>query len=258
MTGAATGLPSGLRWRAYGSGDPVTLVVPGLASTDGEARIPAAGLPGTRVVLTLPSHGDAPDAPPGYWEYGRIAAEVDAVATEVGAHQALGVSLGAGALTRLLAGRPNRFRAVALLLPAAVDRPRSIPAVWAMDRLAEAVESGDHDRLRELVTAELPPGAQVGEHVARRAAALTRLGEALRALPELTPLDDPAELAANTCPVLVIGATGDPLHPTSAATATADAFPGSRLTIIDSPAPLLTHRAEIRRLLVDFLGDAGR
>jgi 3-oxoadipate enol-lactonase len=89
--------------RAYGSGTPVTLIVPGLAATPGEARIPASGLAGTRVVLTLPSHGDEPDAPAGYWRYDRIAADVLAVADEVGATGALGVSLGAGALTRAVA-----------------------------------------------------------------------------------------------------------------------------------------------------------
>jgi len=46
--------------RSYGSGSPVTLVAHGLGATAGEARIPASGLPGTRVVVTLPSHADAP------------------------------------------------------------------------------------------------------------------------------------------------------------------------------------------------------
>lgn len=254
MTQAPTALPSGLRWRIYGFGDPVTIVVPGLAATDGEARMPAAGLPGARVVLTLPSHGAAADAPPDYWTYQRVAADVAAVADEVGAQQAIGVSLGAGALTRLAAEAPRRFRRLALLLPAAVDGPRSIPAVWAMDRLAEAVELDDRARLRELVTAELPAGAAVGDHVDRRMAALARLGLALRALPEQTPLADAAVLAQVSSPVLVIGATGDPLHPESVARATAAAFPRARLELFDSPAPLLTHRKEIRALLVDFCG----
>src|SRR5689334_24790339 len=43
--------------QSYGSGSPVTLVAHGLGATAGEARIPASGLPGTRVVVTLPSHG---------------------------------------------------------------------------------------------------------------------------------------------------------------------------------------------------------
>lgn len=253
MTPAATTRLDGLRWAEFGSGAPVTLVVPGLAATEGEARIPASGLPGTRIVLTLPGHGSAPDAPEGYWRYDRVAADVEVVADTVGAEQAVGVSLGAGALTRLVAARPDRFRRLALLLPAAVDGPRSVPAVWAMERLADAVEDGDDVRLRELVAAELPPGAQVGDYVERRVAALRRVGPALRALPEQNPLDAAAALAAVRVPVLVIGATADPLHAESAARATAAAFPAAHLELFDSAAPLVTHRREIRRLLTDFL-----
>lgn len=253
MTPAVPARLSGLRWHGYGSGAPVTLVVPGLAATEGEARIPASGLPGTRIVLTLPGHGAAPDAPEGYWTYSRVAADVEAVADEVGATQAVGVSLGAGALTRLAATRPDRFRRLALLLPAAVDGPRSLPAVWAMERLADAVEDDDLARLRDLVTAELPPGAQLGDYVDQRVAALRRLGPALRALPDQNPLDTAAALAAVDASVLVIGATADPLHAESAARATAAAFPNAHLELFDSPAPLVTHRREIRHLLTNFL-----
>ncbi|MBQ6641819.1 MAG: alpha/beta hydrolase, partial [Saccharopolyspora sp.] len=99
-------MPSGARWNSYGRGSPVTLVAHGLGATEGEARIPASGLPGTRVVLTLPSHGNAPDAPEGYWRYGTIAEDVRSVADAVGATRAVGVSLGTGALTRIVAERP--------------------------------------------------------------------------------------------------------------------------------------------------------
>lgn len=253
MTATATELPSGLRWRAHGHGSPVTLVVPGLAATEGEARIPASGLRGTRVVVTLPGHADAPGAPDGYWSYARVAAEVGEVAELVGAEQAVGVSLGAGALTRLVADRPDRFRRLALLLPAALDRARAVPAVWAMEQLAEAVEAGDDARLRDLVRGELPTGVPLGDHVERRAAALTRLASALRALPEQVPVPDAAALAAARLPVLVIGATTDPLHPEAAARATGSAFPCARTEIFDSRAPLITHRQDVRRLLAEFL-----
>ncbi|SHE50248.1 alpha/beta fold hydrolase [Streptoalloteichus hindustanus] len=249
------------RWQAYGAGDPVTLVVPGLGATPGEARVPASGVRGTRVVVTLPSHGDAPAAPPDFWSYPRLAAEVLAVADEVAATRVIGTSLGAGAVTRLLAERPDRFERLVLLLPAVLDRPRATPAVWALERLAEAVahaeDSGDTDPLRELVAAELPPGVPVGDYVDQRCAALLRLGAALRAMPDQVPLADVGEagavLAAVRAPALVVGATRDPLHAEQVAKATAAALPAGRLELVDSPAPLVTHRRELRAAISAFL-----
>ncbi|MCP2259453.1 Pimeloyl-ACP methyl ester carboxylesterase [Streptoalloteichus tenebrarius] len=251
------------RWRAHGDGDPVTLVVPGLGATPGEARVPASGLPGTRVVVTFPSHGDAPPAPPDYWSYPRLAAEVLAVADAVGATRAVGTSLGAGALTRLVAEHPDRFDRLVLLLPAAVDRPRATPAVWALERLAEAVDhaerTGDTAPLRELVAAELPSGVPVGDYVDQRSAVLLRLGAALRALPDQVPLaglgDAASALAAVRAPALVVGATRDPLHAEQVAKATAAALPEGRLELVDSPAPLVTHRRELRALITAFLAE---
>ncbi|WP_229686623.1 alpha/beta fold hydrolase [Longimycelium tulufanense] len=246
---------------AFGSGDPVTLVVPGLGATSGESRIPASGVPGTRVVVTLPSHGDAPDAVPGYWTYPHMAADVLAIANETGATRAIGTSLGAGALTRIVAEQPDRFERLGLLLPAVFDRPRATPAVWAMERLAEAVaeveRTGDRQALRDVVLAEVPEGAAVGDHIEQRVAALLRLGPALRALPDQVPLaglGDAADMLAEArLPVLVIGATRDPLHPEQVAKATAAALPGARLELIDSPAPMITHRRHLRALITDFL-----
>jgi len=211
---------------SYGSGSPVTLVAHGLGATPGEARIPASGLPGTRVVVTLPSHGDAPDAPAGYWDYGRIAADLGTVPAD----HAVGVSLGAGALVRLLSLEPDRFRRVALLLPAVLDRRH---------------ESFTLQQLSDLTSG--PP-----IYVAERRAALQRLEAAAEQLPGQVAVPDASVLAAVTAPVLVIGAVGDPLHPEDVAKETAAAFPGGELWLIDSPSPMITHRSEIRHRLVSF------
>ncbi|MCP2166036.1 alpha/beta fold hydrolase [Goodfellowiella coeruleoviolacea] len=250
-------LPSGAQWRAHGRGTPVTLVVPGLGATEGEARLPASGLPGTRVVVTLPGHATAPPAPAGYWTYPRVARDVAEIADRVGATSAIGVSLGAGALTALLAGQPDRFERVALLLPATLDRLREPPAMWHYERLADAVEANDPAALADLVAADLPDGIEVGNYVRDRVAALLRLGAALRALPDQTPLSGPAERAALArvrVPVLVVAATDDPLHPAGVAGAVAAALPAGRLAQLPSAAPLLTHRRQVRALLTDFLG----
>lgn len=249
-------LDSGLHWRDYGKGEPVTLVAHGLGATDGEARIPASGLPGTRVVARFPSHGGGPDAPASYWHYPTLADELATVADEVGATRAVGVSLGAGALTALLAARPDRFVRAALLLPAALDRPRTGASgdhVLAMSAAADRAADGDPTDLRALVAAALPPGARVGAYLDERTTALTRLAPALRVLADQAPLTSADALRAVGTPVLVIGSVADPLHPEQVARDTAAAFPHGRLELVDSFAPLITHRSALRALLVEFL-----
>ena len=65
-------------------------------------------------------------------------------------------------------------------------------------------------------------------------------------------IEDASVLASVRIPVLVIGAVGDPLHPEEVAKATAAAFPNGELWLVDSPSPMLTHRAEVRHRLVSF------
>ena len=88
--------------------------------------------------------------------------------------------------------------------------------------------------------------------MAERRAALTRLSAAAEQLPGQVAVADASVLAEVSIPVLVIGAVGDPLHPEEVAKATAAAFPHGDLWLVDSPAPMITHRAEMRRRLVDF------
>lgn len=217
-----------MTYRSHGSGAPVTLVGHGLGATPGEARLPASGLPGTKVVVTLPSHGDAPDAPAGYWDYRRIAADLRAVAREVGATQAVGVSLTSGALLSLLADEPDAFDKVALLLPAVLDEPRQLLA----REYAITVVGG-------------PP-----EYLEERRQAFRRLDQALAELPGQVAVADRSLLGAVPIPVLVVGATRDPLHPEEIAKATAGAFPNGRLELVPS---WLTHRGDVRGWLGDFL-----
>lgn len=244
---------SGALWSSHGRGEPTTLVVHGLGATKGEARIPASGLAGTRVVVTLPGHGEAADATASYWNYERIAEDVLGIADEVGATRAVGVSLGAGALTTLAAQRPERFERCALLLPAASDRSRDARSTSALGDLAEAVRGDDEARLRALVAEGLPEGVAVGDYVDQRTEALFRLGDALRVMPGQRPISDVAALASVVTRVLVVGAVGDPLHPSEVAEELGGAFADARLELLPSPAPMLTHRSDLRRLLAGFL-----
>lgn len=234
----------------------MTLLVPGLGATPGEARLPAVGLPGTRVVLTLPSHGESPDAPPGYFRYATIAADVLAVADEVGATAAIGTSLGASALLAIAAGHPDRFDRLALLLPAVLDQPRNAEGRDPLARMSEATEhalaTGDSSRLQAVVAAELPAEAELADYVDKRVAALLRLRDALVSLPDQVPVPDPGRLAEVTAKTLVIAAAGDPLHPEHVAKSVAAALPAATLHVLPSLIPLVTHRRELRALLADW------
>lgn len=237
--------------RAHGSGAPVTLVVPGLGATAGEARLPASGVPGTRVVLTFPSHADAPDAPAGYWTYPRLAAEVRAAAQATGARQAIGVSLGAAALCALLADDPPAFDRLVLMFPATLAAPRPTTSAALVGELARAADAGDRPRLRDLVATTSP--AAPAPYIEDRTNALLRLGPALHAVATEVPLTDPTALTHVRARVLVVAAQGDPLHPVEVAEETAAAFPDARLEVLPSPAPLVTHRPQVRALVAAFL-----
>jgi pimeloyl-ACP methyl ester carboxylesterase len=242
-------------WRKHGCGRPVTLVAHGLGATEGEARLPASGLSGTRVVVTFGSHGDAADAPAAYWDYGVLADELRAVAEVVDARQAVGLSMGAGALIRLASEDPGRFDRLALLQPPALDGRRPAEAVRAMQRLSSAVLRDDRDALRRLVVDALPTcSGCTGDYVERRVGALLRLGDALRILAGRVPVCSAFALAAVPARVLVVSGVGDPMHPEAVATTTAAAFPDAELHVLGSSCPLLTHRTEIRTLLAAFLG----
>lgn len=236
--------------RTAGSGTPTTLVVPGLGATAAEARLGSSGLSGTRVVLSLPGHHDAPDPEPGGFTWAKLSGAVLAAADTCGATGAVGTSLGAGCLLAVMAAHPHRLSTVVLLLPSAFDEPRP------PDALDAAVAAGDPERVRALVAAEVPDGVEVGAHVLLRTQALLRLRSAIGGLAKGAPVPEPAALAAVTTRVLVIAAAHDPRHPLPVAMAVAAAVPGARLEVIDSAAPVLTHRSLVRRLTAEHLRSA--
>jgi pimeloyl-ACP methyl ester carboxylesterase len=203
-------------------------------------------------------HGDAPPAEhPGYAE---LAADLRAVADAHGATQALGVSLGAATLLRLLAETPDRFARVVLFLPAALGQPQPAAVRRSAD-LATVLESGDRAAVEAAVRAELPDDLTGAEaYVRARTAFLlgSDLGPLLRALPHEAPVPDPARLAAVTAQVLVIAQEGDPLHPVTAARAVAAALPDARLEVFGRPGVLFRERDRLRELVVGHLGGGVR
>ncbi|MBO0826694.1 MAG: hypothetical protein J2P24_02820, partial [Streptosporangiales bacterium] len=124
------------------SGEPITIYAHGLLGSIDETRPFASGVSGTAVFLRFRGHGGT-RAFDGRWDYAAVAGELTAVADEVGATRALGVSLGAGALLRLLTTTPDRFRRLALVLPPPLSGHRDPDAVAAWTAMADLVVEKD-------------------------------------------------------------------------------------------------------------------
>ncbi len=249
-----------LEFLSVGSGEPITLFAHGLAGTIADTRPLAGGVAGCRVFPQLRGHGGSV-APDGAWTYADLADDLGTVADEVGATRALGVSLGAGALCRLLAGHPDRFERLVFFLPASVDRPVRLPD--RLTTLAAAARAGDAARVEEILTAEIPADlratATARSFVAARTAALVGnpvagclgglAGEA--ALPEGAA--GLATLQEVRAPALVVAGTDDPLHPLEVAERLADTLPYATLRVFPGPGVLWRHRTAVRELISTFL-----
>jgi 3-oxoadipate enol-lactonase len=250
----------GLTTLVTGTGDPVTVVAHGFGASLAETRPLLSGVPGTRVLFQARGHGssDLPVAP-GYAE---LAADLAAVADAHGASQALGVSMGAGALLRLLTAVPDRFARVVLFLPAALDRPRADPAVRRVADLAGVLAAADRPGVEAAVRRELPAelaGAAVDAYVTARAdflLACPGLPALLTALADDCPVADRSALGAVSADVLLLAQEGDPLHPAQVARELAGLLPNARLVVFERPGVLFRERARLRALVSAHLTPA--
>ncbi len=131
-----------LEYLTAGTGQPVTVFAHGFAGGIADTRPYGSSVTGTKVFFQFRGHGRS-GAPAGPWSYADLAGDLRGVADRFGARRALGVSLGAGALTRLLARTPDRFDRVVFVLPAVLDEPRSAHAADRTRALLDAVNDGD-------------------------------------------------------------------------------------------------------------------
>jgi pimeloyl-ACP methyl ester carboxylesterase len=245
-------------YRVTGAGEPVTVFAHGLGGTIEQTRPFGSGVRGTRAFLHFRGHG-ASSAPAGPWTYAALADELQAISDHVHATRALGVSLGAGALLRLAAERPDRFQRLVLVLPASLDRPRGDGAPARLQQMAAHVEAVDAEALAGLLRAEQPAGARGRSDVAAWARSHARhllgigVATALRELAAQVPLDDRGALEAVRAPVLVVGQHGDEAHPARVAEELAGVLPRARLAMFDADGILWSHRRELRELVAGFL-----
>jgi len=249
-----------LEWLVTGEGTPVTVFAHGLGSGIAETRPLGSAVNGRKVFFHFRGHGHSA-APDGHWTYADLARDLRAVADLSGATRALGVSLGAGALCRLLADNPGRFERAVFFLPAVLDTPRPAAAQERLTTMLEAIEAGDAATVADVISQEIPAPLRntpaVWAFLRQRIDQLMRDGLAagLTSLPEQAAVDDRAELAGVTAKCLVIGSRGDDLHPVAAAEQLAEVLPDAELHLYDRPGIMWTQRADLRARISTFLNE---
>jgi pimeloyl-ACP methyl ester carboxylesterase len=241
-----------------GVGDPTTVFAHGLGNGIAETRPLGSAVEGRKVFFEFRGHGRS-GAPPGPWTYADLARDLRAIADLSGATRAVGVSLGAGALCRLLVESPRRFDRTVFFLPAVLDQPRPGAARARLTALLDAIRSGDLSAVADAVASEAPAAVRntpaAWAYLRQRIDQLMRdgLAPALADLPDLPAVDDAAALADVAAPALVIGCAGDDLHPVAVAERLATALPDATLHVYDKPGVLWTQRTDLRERISTFL-----
>jgi pimeloyl-ACP methyl ester carboxylesterase len=234
----------------------------GLAGDIAGTRPLGSAVLGRRVFFQFRGHGRS-DAPPGPWTFGDLADDLRAVADRAGATRALGVSMGAGALCRLLAETPDRFERIVLYLPAPLDGVRPEMARIRLERLLAAIESGHAAAVAEAVEPELPNAVRntpAGwSYLRQRVEQLQNDGLApqVETLWQEPALADESALRSFRGQALILGCHGDDVHPAAVAERLAGLLPNARLHIYDRPAVLWNRRRELRERISSFLNGAG-
>ncbi|GIG85437.1 alpha/beta fold hydrolase [Plantactinospora endophytica] len=252
--------PHGVRLERLvtGDGDPVTVFAHGLGTGISTTRPLGSAVNGRKIFFQFRGHGRS-EAPEGEWSYADLARDLRAVADLGNASRALGISLGAGALCRLLWESPGRFERAVFVLPAVLDEPRPEVARRRLTELLTAVRSGDAAEVAEAVAFEVPAAVRNTPagwaYLRQRVDQLTRDGLAtgLASLPGQVAVRQRSALAAVTARTLVIGCAGDDLHPVAVAEQLAEALPAATLHVYDKPGLLWTHRTDLRERISGFL-----
>lgn len=251
----------GIAYQVSGSGQPTTCFLPGLTQSQADVRPFGSGVDGSRAFMDLRGQGasQAPSADrPADWTFDALVGDLNAVADEVGASRAVGVSAGAAVLLASMTRDPSRFDRLVLALPSIVDEARSPDELAVTDRLADAVAANDPIETARLLLELQPqplrstPPLQIWAR--RHAAELvgTPVDHLIRALPRLVPVSDVSLLRAVDQPVLVLAQAGDPAHPVAVAERVCEVLPNATLLVSDE-AWIWRARTRLRDVVCGFL-----
>ncbi len=242
-----------------GDGKPVSVLAHGLASSCLELAQLTPFIPGTKVRFCFRGHGHSSSPESGY-RFADFARDVLAVADEYGADVAFGTSLGAGAISHLLAYHdPDRFKKIIFLLPAGLDRPsRHKERLLRMAALVdgksreEAVQAVLSDPARSANYAELP---WLREFDQRLLQGLNPVGvpRAIREVIEDWPLRNREDMRSVTAPTLLICREGDEIHPAVVGRILAEIMPNAELMLFEDAASMYEAIPRIVQKVSDFL-----
>jgi 3-oxoadipate enol-lactonase len=212
--------PDGIRLHVEvdGTGDPVTVFAHGLTNSCKELSAFTPFASGTKIRFCFRGHGHSELAPEGRYGFADYAGDLDAVASAYGATRAVGTSLGAGAIARLIAEEPERFERLVFLLPAALDQ--TVTIAESSLRTAELLEKLPRDSAAEHLAAgsvgpeaEQAPGVHDFDVLMWQQMDPVGIARAVRGLLGERPVADRKLLRRVRSPALVICVEGDRIHP---------------------------------------------
>jgi 3-oxoadipate enol-lactonase len=228
-----------------GEGKPISIFGHGLTGSRGDFRLITQFLPGTKVLFDFRGHGESDLPGAGSYSTDHFASDLDAVARDHGATCAGGISLGVGAVLRLLCRDPDRFDKLIFIQPARLDR--SNEAHRRLFRLADVLERLPFDlAVDEIIDAEAAEGAfdeWPGQRELRRTTLKSMhpdsIPHAIRECIDDPPVTDGRSLRPVLAPAIVIAHEGDPIHDASVARELAEALPNAELALFSNYHELL-------------------
>jgi 3-oxoadipate enol-lactonase len=226
-----------------GEGEPVTVLAHGLTNSCRELAAFTPLVAGTKVRFCFRGHGHSSVPETGYG-FADFARDLDAVATAYGARNAVGTSLGAGAICHLLGEDPARFERIVLLLPAALDL---VIGGEGFLRTASTLESMPLDRAIDTLLSEPGRAAKYLEAPWLRELDLLLwkdlnapgVARSLRGIVGDVAIRDRELLRKVDAPVLLIGREGDPIHPADVSRVLAELFPNAELILLSGQEDLV-------------------
>ena len=228
-----------------GDGAPVTVFAHGLTNSRNELAAFTPFLNGTKVRFDFRGHGLSSVPETGY-RFTDFAGDLDAVARAYGATRAVGTSLGAGAITNLIAREPDRFERIVFLLPAALDVPLADHRDF--DRTAERLESLSKEQAVEAILSS-PDRAELYERAPwlREFDALLwqdmnpqGVARAIREVVRDVAVEDRELLRRVTAPTMIISREGDRVHPAELGRVLAELMPNAELIMMSGEEELMS------------------
>ena len=244
-----------------GEGEPVTVLAHGLTNSCRELAAFTPLVAGTKVRFCFRGHGhsNVPETGYGFADFAR---DLDAVARAHGARNAVGTSLGAGAICHLLGEDPARFERIVLLLPAALDL---VIGGEGFLRTASTLESMPLDRAIDTLVSDPGRAAKYLEAPWLRELDLLLwkdlnapgVAKALRGIVGDVAIRDRELLREVDAPVLIIGREGDPIHPADVSRVLAELFPRAELILLSGQEELVGSIPVLVERVGSFLTGAG-